>query len=166
LTDAEVRVETELYTVDDEDVNGASETTPQPFYHAEETIPSHNAPALLSRIEEHCAMSPPLTPVHTTYFVLDGTTALTLDGVVTPAILTSLAQSNTIVYLPTSDGIQTSLTRVRNVIWIGVYTVDPASWNVENRTYKITTRRGRTQIAPRRTVAQVHRLKRRQFERR
>ena len=90
----------------------------------------------------------------------------TLDGVITPAILTSLAQSNTIVYLPTPDGIRTSLTRVRNAIWIGAYTVDPASWNVEDRTYRLATRTGRTQIAPGRTVAQLHRLKRRQFERR
>ena len=159
-----MRVETEV--IDDEDVHDASDTVPPSLSNTEERGSSHNARVLLSGIPEHRAISPPETPVHTTHFVLDGTTALTLDGVVTPAILTSLAQSNSIVYLPTSNGIQTSITRVRNAIWIGAYTVDPASWDVENRTYKITTRMGRTQIAPRRTVAQLHRLKRRQFERR
>lgn len=172
LTEAEVRVETEVVVVDDDrDVTPPIPPEPSPPPSEEDegearvsvnTVP----PALLSDIPEHRAISPPGTPIHTTHFVLDGTTALTLDGVVTPAILTSLAQSNTIVYLPTSDGIRTSLTRVRNAIWIGAYTVDATSWNVEERTYKITTRAGRTQIAPRRTVAQMHRLRRRQFERR
>ena len=167
LTEAEVRVDTEVVAVDDVDnVNGAPETPPSSSPNTNETHSPHNAPASLSDVPEHRAISPPGTPVHTTHFVLDGSTVLTLDGVVTPAILTTLAQSNSIVYLPTPDGIQTSLTRVRNAIWIGAYTVDTESWNVDERTYKISTRMGRTQIAPRRTVAQMHRLKRRQFERR
>jgi len=166
LTEAEVRV------VDDDDLemrNGASisDTPPESSSPVRETVRSpHNVPALLTEIPEHRTVSPPVPPVHTTHFTLDGTTALTLDGVVTPAILTSLAQTNTIVYLPTPDGVRTSLTRVRNAIWIGTYTVDTTSWNVEERTYHIATRTGRTQIAPRRTVAQIHRQKRRQFERR
>jgi hypothetical protein len=177
LTEAEVRVDTEVVAVDDDDdyydrkMHGTTpDALPEPLSsETEETARSpHNVPVLLlSDIPEHRTASPIGTLIHTTHFVLDGgTTALTLDGVVTPAILTSLAQSNTIVYLPTSDGIRTSLTRVRNAIWIGAYTVDPASWNVEDCTYKIATRAGRAQIAPRRTVAQVHRLRRRQFERR
>lgn len=174
LTEAEVRVETEVVVVDedgremhDNDGTSTSDTPPESSSSERENTRSpHNVSALLSDIPEHRAVSPPGTPTHTTNFILDGTTALTLDGVVTPAILTSLAQSNTIVHLPTSDGIRTSLTRVRNAIWIGAYTVDPASWNVEDRTYKIATRTGRTQIAPRRTVAQIHRQKRRQYERR
>lgn len=175
LTEAEVRVETEVVVVDEEDreVQGGDDAstfeTPTQLASSkggQQTTSPRKPPVLLSDIPEHRTASPPATPIHSTYFNLDGVTALTLDGVVTPAILTSLAQSNTIVYLPTPDGIRTSLTRVRNAIWIGAYTVDPASWNVEDRTYRLTTRTGRTQIAPRRTVAQTHRLKRRQFERR
>lgn len=175
LTDAEVRVETEVVVVDDEDREMHDNRDDAPMSDASTglassesdlTITPHNVPKLLSNIPEHCTASPLGTPVHSTYFNLDGTTALILDGVVTPALLVSLAQPNTIVYLPTRDGIRTSLTRVRNVIWIGAYTVDPASWNVEDCTYRLAARTGRTQIAPRRTVAQIHRQKRRQYERR
>lgn len=172
LTEAEVRVETEVVVVDDGDreVHGGDDAfdIPAEFASSEggQTASPRKHPVLLSDIPEHRTASPLATPIHSTYFNLEGTTVLTLDGVVTPAVLTSLAQPNTIVYLPTPDGIQTSLTRVRNAIWIGAYTVDPESWNVEDRTYRLTTRTGRTQIAPRRTVAQIHRLKRRQFERR
>lgn len=175
LTEAEVRVETEVVVVDEDDREMHDNDGASTFDAPSEPVSSEgeattwsprNVPVLLSDIPEHRTTSPSGTPPHSTYFNLEGTTALTLDGVITPAILTSLAQSNTIVYLPTPDGIRTSLTRVRNAIWIGAYTVDPASWNVEDRTYRLATRTGRTQIAPRRTVAQLHRLKRRQFERR
>ena len=170
LTEAEVRVETEVIVLDEDDpeVHDRDETPDAPAQSPSETevVSPPSVPALLSDIPEHRTVFPPDTPIHTTQFTLDGTTVLTLDGVVTPAILTSLAQSNTIVHLPTPDGVRTSLTRVRNAIWIGAYTVDPGTWNVEDRTYRLATRTGRTQIAPRRTVAQTHRLKRRQFERR
>lgn len=171
LTEAEVRVETEVIVVDDgchEDTNAPDPTPLEPLVPSPwgESTASLNVPVLLSDIPEHHVASPPRTSTHATGFVLHGATALTLDGVVTPAILTSLAQSNSIVYLPTTDGIRTSLTRVRNAIWIGAYTVDLATWNVTECTYKIASRSGRTYIAPLRTVGQMHHLKRRQFERR
>ena len=165
-----MRVESEVVDDDDHEieVNGALESVPSEpsVSQSEETKPPHNVPVLLSDIPEDRAISPRGTSIHTTHFVLNGTTALTLDGVITPAILTSLAQSNSIVYLPSSNGVRMSLTRVRNAIWIGAYTIDLASWNEDDCTYEIATRTGRTQIAPRRTVAQMHLLKRRQFERR
>lgn len=164
LTEAQVRVETQVAADEHCEVHDAPVELES--YKGKLPTPPHNVPPLLSDIPEYRTAPPPVTPIHSTYFNIDGTTVLTLDGVVTPAMIMSLAQPNTIVYLPTLDGIQTSLTRVRNAIWIGLYTVDLMSWNVEYRTYKLTGRTGRTQIAPRRTVAQIHRQRRRQFERR
>jgi hypothetical protein len=91
---------------------------------------------------------------------------ITLEGVLTPNVLTSLAQINSVVFLASHDGSRTSLTRVRNAIWLGGYVVDITSWTPNERTYSVTPCTNRTQIAPRRTVAQIHQTKRRQFERR
>ena len=61
-----------------------------------------------------------------------------IDGVLPPSVLTSLAQPNSIVCLPTCDGVRMALTRVRNAIWLGTYTVDLASWRPETCTYHAT----------------------------
>lgn len=165
LTDAEVRVETELVAVAEEG-GGERTTSPKTLNLPTETATSRSIPVILSDIPENRAASPMKIPPHSTQFKLDGAVVLTLDGVVTPAMFISLAQSNSIVYLPTINGIKISITRVRSAIWIGTYTVDPNSWIPEERTYSVVSRIGRMQLAPQRTVAQLHRIKRRQFERR
>tara|TARA_B110001452_G_scaffold130958_3_gene108791 strand:- start:3431 stop:4246 length:816 start_codon:yes stop_codon:yes gene_type:complete len=167
LTEAEVHVEIEAVDVEEgtEDNTSHESLTSSQIVSQETAL--HNIPVLLSDIPEHFAIpSPPKVALHTTQFKLDGIVVLTLEGVVTPAMFTSLAQSNSIIYLPTIDGIRTSLTRVRNAMWLGMYIVDPTSWIPEERMYNITIRTGRTQIASQRTVGQMHRMKRRQFERR
>lgn len=95
-----------------------------------------------------------------------GRVLLTLTGVLPPSVLASLAQTNSIVHLPAQDGGTALLTRVRGAIWLGACVVDTATWSPTSRKYRVTPREKSSQIAPRRTVAQIHRLKRRQFERR
>lgn len=118
--------------------------------------------------ETHMTPTPPpsVVPTHNTIFVHDSTVVLTIDGVITPNVLMSLAQPNSVVYIPTRDGVRMALTRVRNAIWFGTYVVDTTSWAMETRTYKVTTHANHNLFAPRRSVAQMHRLRRRQFERR
>lgn len=127
-------------------------------------------PVGLPDIPETRTPSPPpsvsVVPTYNTTFVHDSTPVLTIDGVIPPNVLASLAQPNSIVYLPTRDGVRMALTRVRNAIWFGTYAVDIASWTADTCTYRVTPRANHNQFAPRRSVAQMHRLRRRQFERR
>ena len=145
-------------------------TPPPPSRTSTPPPPPPTTPRLerLPHIPESRATTPPNTsvPRPETSLVHDSTTVLTIDGVLTPSVLTSLAQPNSIVYLPTCDGVRMALTRVRNAIWLGTYIVDLASWKPETCTYHVTPRGNVGQIAPRRTVTQMHRLRRRQFERR
>ena len=113
----------------------------------------------------------PLHTPHTTFILTKGTDeeecVLILEGVLPPNVLLSLAQPNLAVYLPTEDGgAHVLLTRVRNAIWIGRYVVDVSTWIPEARAYHAILREHQSQIAPRRTVVEMHRLRRRQFERR
>ena len=119
--------------------------------------------------EMRTASPPPSTavvPTYNTILVHDSTTVLTIDGVITPTVLMSLANPSSIVYLPTRDGARMPLTRVRNAIWFGTYIVDTTSWTAETCTYRVTPRANHSQFAPRHSVAQMHRIRRRQFERR
>ena len=127
---------------------------------------SHPFPVGLEDIPETRMTFPPSATPHNTMFVNDSTTVLTIDGVITPNVLISLAQPNSIVYLPTRDGMRIALTRVRNAIWFGTYIVDTTSWRTETCTYSVTSRANYAQFPRRRSVAQMHRIRRHQFERR
>ena len=102
----------------------------------------------------------------TTFRTNDDGIAMTLVGVLPPDVLSSIAQPNTIVYLPVHGGGRVSITRVRNDVWLGAYVVDLTTWSDTERNFVVAPRHPRSQMAPRRTVTQVHRLKRQQFERR
>ena len=111
---------------------------------------------------EPCSLSRDMT----TLFEHDSVNVLMLDGILPPNVFTSIAQHNSIVYLPTQSGVPIPLTRVRSAVWLGNYVVDINSWSPVNRTYTVVPRQSRAQFAPRRTVTQTHRMKRHQFERR
>ena len=110
--------------------------------------------------------TPPRADETTLVHASTGRVLLTLTGVLPPSVLASLAQTNSIVHLPVQDGSRTVITRVRGAVWVGTCVVDTTSWSPTSRRYRVTPRERSSQIAPRRTVAHMHRLKRRQFERR
>jgi hypothetical protein len=100
------------------------------------------------------------------YTSRDAEPVATLSGVLTPDVFRCLAQSNVIAHVPTSSASRIPVTRVRDSVWVGMYVLQADTWDPRDRSYLVSARPARSQMAPARGVVHLHRIRKNQFERR